>query len=75
MGGVGIHGGITRSGVLGSYSYSAIASRENMPVNWVTFYSALRYANWLNNGQGAGDTETGASRCWAGRPRRATARP
>jgi formylglycine-generating enzyme required for sulfatase activity len=32
----------------------------NDPVVCATFYSALRFANWLNNGQGSGDTETGA---------------
>jgi sulfatase modifying factor 1 len=58
--GAGFGGGITRTGVSGSYSYSAIAGRANMPVNYVSFYDALRFANWLNNGQGAGDTETGA---------------
>jgi formylglycine-generating enzyme required for sulfatase activity len=31
-----------------------------MPVNWVSFYDALRFANWLHNGQGGGDTGTGA---------------
>ena len=30
------------------------------PVTYVSFYDALRFANWLNNGQGSGDTETGA---------------
>ena len=30
-------GGITRSGSSGSFSYSAIAGRENMPVNYVSF--------------------------------------
>ena len=29
-------------------------------MNYVSFYDALRFANWLNNGQGSGDTETGA---------------
>jgi formylglycine-generating enzyme required for sulfatase activity len=53
-------GGITRTGNSGSYTYSAIPGRENMPVNWVSFYDALRFANWLHNGQGSGDTETGA---------------
>ncbi len=53
-------GGITRSGSDGSYTYSAIAGREAMPVNYVSFYDSLRFANWLNNGQGSGDTETGA---------------
>ncbi len=53
-------GGITRTGSSGSYAYSAIAGREAMPVNYVSFYDSLRFANWLHNGQGAGDTETGA---------------
>ena len=53
-------GGITRSGSSGSYSFTAIAGRENMPVNNISFYDALRFANWMNNGQGSGDTETGA---------------
>jgi cysteine-rich repeat protein len=58
-------GGITRSGSPGSYSYSAIASREDMPVNYVSFYDVLRFANWLHNGQPTGlqhstTTEDGA---------------
>ena len=53
-------GGITRTGVSGSFTYSAITGRGDMPVNRVSFYDALRFANWLNNGQGSGDTETGA---------------
>ncbi len=53
-------GGIMRTGSPGSFSYGAIAGRENMPVNFVTFFDALRFVNWMNNGQGAGDTETGA---------------
>jgi len=53
-------GGITRSGSAGSFTYSAKAGRENKPVNFVTFYDSLRFTNWLHNGQGAGDTETGA---------------
>jgi hypothetical protein len=53
-------GGIARSGSDGSYSYAPLAGRENMPVTNVSFYNALRFANWMNNGQGSGDTETGA---------------
>src|SRR4030095_9526612 len=60
MGEVSQFGGITRTGSSGSYSYSAIAGSGDMPVNHVSFYNALRFANWLNNGQGTGDTETGA---------------
>jgi formylglycine-generating enzyme required for sulfatase activity len=53
-------GGIAQTGSPGSYSYSAIAGRANLPVNYVSFYDALRFANWLANGQGSGDTETGS---------------
>jgi formylglycine-generating enzyme required for sulfatase activity len=53
-------GGITRSGGPGSYTYTTIAGRENMPVNYIDFFDALRFANWMNNGQGNGDTETGS---------------
>jgi len=54
------HGGITRSGSSGSYTYSTISGRENMPVNNVDFYDTLRFANWLHNGQptGAQDNST-----------------
>ncbi len=53
-------GGIARSGSPGSYSYSAIGFGGERPVNYVSFYDAVRFANWMNNGQGSGDTETGA---------------
>ena len=53
-------GGITRSGSDGSYVYTTIPGRENHPVSHVSFYDTLRFANWMHNGQGSGDTETGA---------------
>lgn len=53
-------GGIARTGSDGAYIYSPITGREDWPVNFVSFYDAIRFANWMNNGQGAGDTETGA---------------
>jgi formylglycine-generating enzyme required for sulfatase activity len=56
----GTFGGITQSGSSGSFTYSTVVGRENKPVNFVSFYDTLRFANWLNNGQGGGDTETGA---------------
>jgi formylglycine-generating enzyme required for sulfatase activity len=61
-------GGITRSGSPGSYSYAPIAGREDMPVNEITFFDALRFVNWLNNGQLNGDTETGAYTLLGGTP-------
>ncbi len=60
MGSVAVLGGITRSGTSGSFTYSTIAGRDRMAVNYVSFYDTLRFANWLHNGQGAGSTETGA---------------
>lgn len=32
----------------------------NRPVTYVSWFDAARFANWMTNGQGAGDTETGA---------------
>lgn len=54
------YGGITRSGDYGSYSYSVKAGCGKKPINYVTFASCARYANWLTNGQGKGDTESGS---------------
>ena len=53
-------GGITQSGVSGSFTYAAKTDMGNKPVNFVSWYDSIRFANWLNNGQGTGDTETGA---------------
>jgi len=44
-------GGITRSGSAGSHAYAPVAGREDRPVNYVSWYDALRFANWLHNGQ------------------------
>ena len=60
MGLVGSEGGITRSGSVGSYTYSTIAGREAMPVVHASFHDALRFANWLHNGQPIGD-QTGST--------------
>ncbi len=38
------------------------------PVNYVSWYDSIRFANWLNNGQGTGDTETGAYTLLGGTP-------
>ena len=59
---------ITQHGVNGSYTYdfsarpagTTEADWANRPVNYVSFWDACRFANWLNNGQANGDTETGA---------------
>lgn len=62
--------GIARTGVYGAYSYSPLApagltptgasSPENRPISYISWFDAARFANWMHNGQGNGDTETGA---------------
>jgi len=62
----GTYGGISRSGsgtVADPYVYSAKGGDTNWdsrPVNYVSFWDAARFANWMHNGQGDGDTESGA---------------
>jgi hypothetical protein len=51
---------INRSGSDGNYMYSVTADWANRPVNYVSYWDAARFCNWLHNGQGNGDTETGA---------------
>ncbi|WP_081721717.1 SUMF1/EgtB/PvdO family nonheme iron enzyme [Geminisphaera colitermitum] len=55
-----IYGGITRAGTPGSYTYTVKGGWGNKPVNFVSFYSAARFTNWLTNGQktGAQDATT-----------------
>ena len=60
MGSDAVHGGIVRSGADGSYTYAAKPGFDNKPVVYVNFFDAVRFANWLHNGQGTGDTEDGA---------------
>ena len=50
---------ITRSGSDGSYSYAVNSGFGPNPVNHVSFFDAMRFVNWLQNGQGSGGTETG----------------
>jgi formylglycine-generating enzyme required for sulfatase activity len=40
--------------------YALKAGRAQNPVTYVSFFDAMRFTNWLHNGQGAGDTEAGA---------------
>lgn len=47
----GTFGGIIQGGTSGSFTYTTAAGFENKPVNWVTWFSAARYVNWLENGQ------------------------
>lgn len=51
---------IERHGDPGSYTYTVATDRANRPANGMTFWGVARFVNWLNNGQGNGDTETGS---------------
>lgn len=58
------NGGITQNGTSGSFSYTVNSGFANKPVNYVTFWDAARFANWMTNGQptgsqGLGTTEDG----------------
>lgn len=52
--------GITQTGISGSFRYTVTSGFENKPVVFVSWYDAARFSNWLGNGQGTGDMETGA---------------
>lgn len=51
---------IQRAGTSPNYTYSVAEEWANRPVNYVSYWDTCRFANWLHNGQGSGDTETGA---------------
>lgn len=40
--------------------YVLITGRSSWPVTNTSWYDSIRFANWINNGQGSGNTETGA---------------
>jgi formylglycine-generating enzyme required for sulfatase activity len=63
------NGGIERDlgAAIGS-RYRVKDGRENNPVALVSWYSSLRFANWMHNGQGSGSTETGAYTLLGGSP-------
>ena len=59
---------ITWNATLSTYDFSGgtielpgstASDWENRPVNYVSFWDACRFANWLHNGQGSGSTENG----------------
>ncbi|NLE37894.1 MAG: formylglycine-generating enzyme family protein [Pirellulaceae bacterium] len=60
------YGGIARAGsgtVEDPWVYYAKGNDsnwDNRPVNYVSFWDAARFCNWLHNGRGDGDTESGA---------------
>lgn len=61
--------GIVRTGGPGAWFYAAEPGRERRPVNYVNLYDTLRFANWMDNGQGGpGTTESGAYTLLGGTP-------
>ncbi|MEX2316404.1 MAG: SUMF1/EgtB/PvdO family nonheme iron enzyme [Pirellulales bacterium] len=55
------NGGINFNGSAANGSkYEVKPGRDNTPVMSVSWYDSIRFANWLHNGQGSADTETGA---------------
>ena len=58
--GFNIRGGIAFSaGAPSGSKYSVKTNMGNKPVNYVSFFDAMRFTNWLENGQGNGGTESG----------------
>jgi formylglycine-generating enzyme len=55
-----VRGGILRSGVEGSYQYTPKEHFADKPVNYISFWDAARFVNWMHNGQptGAQDAST-----------------
>ena len=51
-------GAISRTGS-GLFTYAVKPGYANKPVVYVSWYDAVRFVNWLTNGQGNGDTESG----------------
>jgi formylglycine-generating enzyme len=69
MGITAANGGISfnASAVNGS-KYAVISGAALQPMNWQSWYDAIRFANWMNNGQGNGDTESGSYTLQGGTP-------
>ena len=62
--GTSSYGGIDRTGTAGNYTYSVKNGAGNKPVNYVSFFDAARFTNWLTTG----NTETGVYALNGGNP-------
>jgi formylglycine-generating enzyme required for sulfatase activity len=63
LGGINFTGGADNGS-----KYGIKTGRDNNPVAFVSWYDSIRFANWLHNGQGTGDTENGAYTLLGGTP-------
>lgn len=57
------HGGIVQIGSgtpADPFVYETRPNFADKPLNYVSWYDCMRFTNWLHNGGGFGDTETGA---------------
>jgi formylglycine-generating enzyme required for sulfatase activity len=63
VGGINFNGGAANGS-----KYQIKPGRDNNPVLVVSWYDSIRFANWLHNGQGAGNTEDGAYTLLGGTP-------
>ncbi len=61
-------GGMLRTGASPNFTYEVKPGMGSKPVNWVTWFDSARFANWMHNGQGNGDTESGAYDLLGGTP-------
>jgi len=56
---MGQYGGVVNTGTVNGARYVTKSNMGSLPIG-TTWFSAARVANWLQNGQGPGGTETGA---------------
>ncbi len=64
-----VNGGITyNAGAADGSKYNVKSGQGNQPVGFISFYDSLRFVNWMQNGQGNGDTESGAYTLLGGTP-------
>lgn len=64
----GLGSGIARTGGPGAYHYTVQPGRALYPVDYINLFDAMRFANWVNNGEGNASTETGAYTLAGGTP-------
>jgi formylglycine-generating enzyme required for sulfatase activity len=65
MMGTDIRGGIVQTGASGAFAYTTKKAMSDKPVNFVTWFCAIRFCNWMHNNMPAGaqsssTTEDGA---------------